>query len=62
MKTPYFAWDTRYKTPFGAVKSGEEVSFRLFLPHDCSQAWLVYHKDGHSSVWQDIYLLPHNMP
>ncbi len=55
MKTPYFSRDPRYKTPFGAVKAGFPVSFRLYLPLDCSGAWLVYQKDGGAEIWQDVW-------
>jgi len=55
MKTPYFSRDTRYKSPFGAVPAGSPVSFRLYLPLDCSRAWLVYHKDGKAEIWQDVW-------
>lgn len=46
MKTPYFSRDSRYKTPFGAVAAGEQITFRLFLPLDCSGAELLFCRDG----------------
>ena len=55
MQTPYFSRDPRYKTPFGAIKAGSPVSFRLYLPLDCSRAWLIYHKDGKAEIWQDVW-------
>ena len=55
MKTPYFSRDARFKFPFGATKAGTPVHFKLYLPHDCSRAWLVYHKDGKQEIWQDVW-------
>ncbi|MBR6548591.1 MAG: glycoside hydrolase family 13 protein [Clostridia bacterium] len=55
MKTPYYSQDPRYKTPFGAVTAGTPVSFKLYLPLDCSRAWLIYHKDGKAEIWQDVW-------
>ncbi len=55
MQTPYFSRDPRYKSPFGAVKAGSAVHFKLYLPLDCSRAWLVYHKDGNTEIWQDVW-------
>ena len=46
MKIPYFSRDPAYKTPFGAAKTGEDIIFRLFLPLDCSQAFILWCKDG----------------
>ena len=46
MKTPYFSRDPAYKTPFGAAKTGEDIIFRLFLPLDCSQAFILWCRDG----------------
>ena len=50
MKTPYFSRDPAYKTPFGAAKTGEDIIFRLFLPLDCSQAFLLWCKDGSGEI------------
>ncbi|MBR3844489.1 MAG: glycoside hydrolase family 13 protein, partial [Clostridia bacterium] len=46
MKIPYFSRDPAYKTPFGAAKTGEDILFHLFLPLDCSQAFILFCKDG----------------
>ncbi len=50
MKTPYFSRDPAYKTPFGAAKTGEDIIFRLFLPLDCSQAFILWCKDGYGEI------------
>ena len=45
MRTPYFSRDEQYKTPFGAVRAGQQVAFRLFLPADCRRAELLLRED-----------------
>lgn len=45
---PFDSRKTIYKTPFGAVCEGEQVTFNLLLHDDarCSDAFLVFRKDG----------------
>ncbi len=45
---PFESRDTLYKMPFGAVKEGENVTFRLLLHEDarCTDAFLRYRLDG----------------
>ena len=46
MKTPFFSRNTLYKKPFGCPADNETVTFRLFLPLDCSEAVIALCKDG----------------
>lgn len=54
---------TRYKSPFGAVKQGEEVEFNIEISRETSVAgvFLVLRKDGEDEVrykmnWVNLYL------
>ena len=48
----YNSFDPAYKTPFGAVKTGQEVTFRLTIPYDYGfvRPHLVLIRDGGEPV------------
>ncbi|MBO5185347.1 MAG: hypothetical protein J6D79_06390, partial [Clostridia bacterium] len=45
---PYNSRSPLHKTPFGAVKQGEKITFKIVLPRSlsCSGVELVIKKDG----------------
>lgn len=44
---PFCSRNTDYKTPFGAVRAGETVTYRLLLHRDalCESAWMLLRRD-----------------
>lgn len=55
MRTPYFSREEQYKTPFGAVRAGQQVAFRLFLPADCRRAELLLREDQKAEASREFW-------
>lgn len=49
--------DIRYRNPFGAVRQGTEILFRICLPRDwgCRGAWLIRRNDGGLDRWDGMF-------
>ena len=55
----YNSQDPNYKTPFGAVRAGEFVSFTLMVPveYECKTPYLVINRDGEAPALLPMKLL-----
>ncbi|MBR5540102.1 MAG: glycoside hydrolase family 13 protein [Clostridia bacterium] len=49
--------DIHYRNPFGAVKQGTEILFRICLPRDwgCRGAWLIHRSDSGLDRWDGMF-------
>ena len=54
MTSIYNSQDRFYKTPYGAVRAGQAVTFRLAVPCDfgCTTPYLIWNRDGGEPVMQ----------
>ena len=54
MTSIYNSQDRFYKTPYGAVRAGQAVAFRLAVPCDfgCTTPYLIWNRDGGEPVMQ----------
>lgn len=52
----FISRDTRYRSPFGAVEQGCEVTFRICLPREwaCTAAWFV-HREESTAQWDGMF-------
>ena len=52
----FISRDTRYRSPFGAVEQGHEVTFRICLPREwaCTAAWFV-HREEETAQWNGMF-------
>ena len=50
---PYNSRLTYHKFPFGAVREGTEITFKIVLPRNifCRESYVVLHKDGCEPVY-----------
>lgn len=49
--------DEHYRSPFGAVKEGTPVLFRICLPRElgCRAAWFIHRQDGGMAAWDGMF-------
>ena len=57
MTSIYNSQDRFYKTPYGAVRAGQAVTFRLAVPCDfgCTTPYLIWNRDGGEPVMQLLH-------
>ena len=56
MTSIYNSQDSFYKTPYGAVRAGQTVTFRLAVPceYGCTTPYLIWNRDGGEPVMQPL--------
>ena len=56
MTSIYNSQDSFYKTPYGALRAGQAVTFRLAVPceYGCTTPYLIWNRDGGEPVMQPL--------